>query len=70
MLLNNLVSKTLRRSLLAGDVVYEVYQAADVLVATVRVYGLEEDDTLEFAGGKKQEMANSCLLEFSKKFSN
>eukprot|EP00435_Cladocopium_sp_Y103_P006391 s712_g2.t1 len=51
-LLNNLVSKTLRRSLLAGDVVYELHkgQQTKTLVATVRVYGLEEDQPLEFAG--------------------
>ena len=39
--LNNLVSKTLRRSLLAGDVVYELQKDGPYEVA-VRVHGLED----------------------------
>eukprot|EP00434_Breviolum_minutum_P018764 symbB.v1.2.016559.t2/scaffold1261.1/size128201/4 len=49
-LLNNLVSKTLRRSLLAGDVVYDVTLADDTWRANVRIYGLEEDQPLKFSG--------------------
>lgn len=49
--LNNLVSKTLRRPLLAGDVVYETQEIESGFRATVRVHGLEEDGApLEFSG--------------------
>ena len=51
--MNNLVSKTLRRSLLAGDVVYELQKDGPYEVA-VRVHGLEDVNL------KKEMHRNAC----------
>eukprot|EP00439_Symbiodinium_sp_Y106_P080976 s652_g19.t2 len=60
--LNNLVSKTLRRPLLAGDVVYETQAIESGFRATVRVHGLEEDGApLEFSGYAYLENAAELL---------
>ncbi|CAE7236263.1 unnamed protein product [Symbiodinium natans] len=53
--LNNLVSKTLRRPLLAGDIVYETRAFNTGFEATVRVHGLEDSTPLEFSGVASQE---------------
>lgn len=49
--LNNLVSKTVRRSLLAGDILYASSQLPDgSFEASVRVAALEGGEALEFTG--------------------